>query len=326
MSFWKIMYVTLVGVLAITGGSYGAMAEQLKMVSGSVGGGYFKAAAAFSEYVAAEIPGIKITVGPGTTWANVDQLDSGKVDLAVIENVVSSLAWSGDSPTGVKYDFRMLAAVRGPSVVQAFVPVDRGIESFEQILKEKRSIRIATFERSQLVTAIAIDVLAGYGITPEKLESWGGQLIFTSLKQGFEMLGDGVADMWLTGGSFYPHPAAAALGLKGKYRLLPISSEVAGTVAAKYGMQLAEVPAGAYADSNGENEAYPSPMVVVTFAVNKDLDDDLVYNMMDALWKHREEFYAVHKQHKVFTIDFAKANVGSAPIHPGAERWYADQK
>jgi len=302
-----------------------ANAEQLKMVAGSVGGGYFKAAAALSEYVAAEMPDVKITVGPGTTWSNVDQLDSGKVDLAVIENVVSSLAWSGDSPTGDKYDFRMLAAVRGPSVIQAFVPNNRGIDSFEQIVKEKKAIRIATFERSQLVTGIAIDLLAEYGITEEKLKEWGGQLIFTSLKQGFEMLGDGMADMWLTGGSFYPHPAAAQLGLKGKYKLLPISDSVAKAVADKYGMQIAEVPAGAYADSNGENVAYPSPVVVVTFAVNKDLPDDLVYNILDALWKHREEFYAVHRQHNVFKLDFAQSNVGGAPLHPGAAKWYAEQ-
>ena len=95
-----------------------ANAEQLKMVAGSVGGGYFKAAAALSEYVAAEMPDVKITVGPNY-MVQRRPADSGKVDLAVIENVVSSLAWSGDSPTGDKYDFRMLAAVRGPSVIQA---------------------------------------------------------------------------------------------------------------------------------------------------------------------------------------------------------------
>ena len=60
-------------------------------------------------------------------------------------------------------------------------------------------------------------------------------------------------------------------------------------------MQIAEVPTGAYADSNGENVAYPSPAEVVTFAVNKDLSDDLVYNILVTL-KHREEFYAVHRR------------------------------
>ena len=64
---------------------------------------------------------------------------------------------------------------------------------------------------------------------------------------------------------------------------------------------------------------------MVTFAVNKDLPDDLVYNILDALWKHREEFYAVHRRHNVFKLDFAQSNVGSAPLHPGAAKWYAEQ-
>ncbi|WP_373090164.1 TAXI family TRAP transporter solute-binding subunit, partial [Sneathiella sp.] len=81
-------------------------AQQLDMVSGSVGGGYFKAAAALSEYVAQELPNTRIIVRPGTSWANVDQLDSGSADLAVIENVLGTLAWQGKSPTGDKYDFR----------------------------------------------------------------------------------------------------------------------------------------------------------------------------------------------------------------------------
>lgn len=311
-----------VGLLAVVNS---ASAEQLKMVSGSVGGGYYQAAAALSEYVGKEIPDTKITVMPGAGWANVDQLDSGAADLAVIENVLSTLAWKGESPTGQKFDFRMLAAVRGPSVVQAFIPADRGITSFEQIVKEKRPIRIATFERAQIVTPIALDVLAGYGITKEKLEAWGGQLIFTSIKEGFQMLGDGVADMWITGGSFYPHPSAMELGLRGNFRLLPISEEVATSVAEKYGMKLGKVPANVYADSNGENVEYPSPMLIVAFAVRTGLDDDLVYQIMDALWKHREEFYAVHEQHKVFELEFAAENVGDAPLHPGAKRWYADQ-
>lgn len=299
-----------------------ASAEQLNMVAGSAGGGYFKAAAALSQYVSDEMPEVKITVRPGTSWANVDQLDAGTADLATIENVLSTLAWKGESPTGQKYDFRMLAAVRGPSVIQAFVPEDRGVTSFEQIAAEEMPLRIATFKRSQLVTPIALDALAEYGITKDKLESWGGQLIFTSLGQGFQMLSDGTADIWISGGSYYPHHAAIELGVKGKYRLLPLSDAVAEAVADKYGMNLVEVPEGAYAKYNGESPAYKSPALIVTFAVRTGLSDDLVYNILDALWTHREAFREVHNQHGVFDLGFADTNVGMAPLHPGAKRWY----
>lgn len=301
-----------------------ASAEQLKMVSGSVGGGYYQAAAVLSDYVTKEFPDIKINVMPGTTWANVDQMDAGQVDLAVIENTTSTLAWKGESPMGQKFDFRMLAAVRGPSVVQAFIPSNRDITSFEQIVKEKRPVRIATFERSQAVTPIALDVLEAYGITQESLESWGGQLIFTSINEGFQMIGDGVADMWITGGSFYPHPSAIELGVRGPFRLLPISQEVADSVAKKYGMAVGTVPAGVYDKDGGENVAYPSPVLILAFAARTSLSDDTVYKIMDALWKHRDEFRAVHAQHQVYDLPFAAKNVGEAPLHPGAAKWYAD--
>ena len=61
-----------------------ANAEQLKMVAGSVGGGYFKAAAALSEYVAAEMPDVKITVGPGTTWSSLTNLTPVKSILQLL--------------------------------------------------------------------------------------------------------------------------------------------------------------------------------------------------------------------------------------------------
>lgn len=320
----RIFRMAAVPLTALALMSSQASAEQLKMVSGSVGGGYYQAAAVLSDYVSKEVPGLKITVMPGTTWANVDQMDTGQADLAVIENTTSTLAWKGESPMGQKFDFRMLAAVRGPSVVQAFVPTSRGITSFEQIVKEKRPVRIATFERSQAVTPIALDVLAAYGITQETLESWGGQLIFTSINEGFQMIGDGVADMWITGGSFYPHPSAIELGVRGPFQLLPISQEVADSVAKKYGMTVGTVPAGVYDKDGGENVAYPSPVLILAFAARTGLSDDTVYKVMEALWKHRDAFRAVHAQHQVYDLPFAAKNVGEAPLHPGAAKWYAD--
>jgi len=301
-----------------------ASAQQLTITTGSVGGQYFQLGAALGEYISAEIPEVSTTVIPGGGWANIDRLESGDADIAVVENVLSTLAIQGDSPTGKPYDFRMLAAVRGPSIVQAAIPKSRGITSFEQIAEEKRPLRIATFERAQIVTPIAIDVLAEYGITEEKLNSWGGQLIFTSTSEGYRMINDGVADMWITGGSFFPHPANIELGTREPFIVLPVSKEVADKVAAKYGASVGEVPAGIYKDSNGENEAYYSPMIILGFAVRTTLEDDLVYKIKDALWKHRDEFRALHDQHKLYTPEFAKTNIGKAPLHPGAERWYAE--
>jgi len=95
--------------------------ESLTLTAGSPGGGYFKAAAAFAEYIKAEVPGTSTTVIPGGGWANVERLDpaSGAADIAVLENALASMAWEGTGPTAKKYDFRMLAAFRQPGAAQA---------------------------------------------------------------------------------------------------------------------------------------------------------------------------------------------------------------
>ncbi|MGI9386800.1 MAG: TAXI family TRAP transporter solute-binding subunit [Methyloligellaceae bacterium] len=304
-----------------------ANAADLTLTAGSPGGGYFKAAAAFAEYIKAEIPGTNTTVIPGGGWANVERLtpESKLADVAVVENALSTLAWKGESPTGKKYDFRMLASFRGPSVAQAVITKSAGVKTFEEIAAKKMPIRIVTFERSQLVTPIALDILAGYGITEEKLKSWGGKIVFTSQGEGIRMILDGLADMWITGGSFFPHHKYIQLGTKKPFRLLPMSKAVAEKVAAKYGAELFQVPADIYKDANGESGSYWSPMLIIDFAVRTELPDDLVYKMTAALAKHKDEFWQIHKQHKFYKPEVAWKNVGSAPLHPGAEKWYKEQ-
>jgi uncharacterized protein len=304
-----------------------ASSADITFAAGSPGGGYFQAAAAFAEYLKAEIPNTSTTVMPGGGWANVERIapDSKQADVAVIENVLSTLAWQGETPTKKKYDFRMLAAVRGPSVAQAVIVKSTGIKSFDEIRDKKYPIRIAMFERNQIVTPVALDILAGYGLTEEKIRSFGGKVIYTSLDEGVRMINDGHADMWMTGGSFYPHPKYIQLGSKAPFLLLPIGKEVAAKVGAKYGAELMEVPGGIYKDANGENVPYQSPMMIIAFAVRKDLPDDLVYKMADILARNKEKFWKVHPQHEFYKPEVAWKNVGLAPLHPGAEKWYKEK-
>jgi TRAP transporter TAXI family solute receptor len=235
------------------------------------------------------------------------------------------MAWNGESPTKKKYDFRMMASVRGPSVAQAAIIKKIGIKTFDDIREKKYPIRIATFERAQLVTPMALDILAGYGITEDSIRSWGGRIVYGSMGQGMEMLMDGRADMWLTGGSVFPHPRFIELGTKEAFLLLPISKEVAGKVAAKYGTDIAEVPPGAYSNANGDYPPYWTPNLILALAVRTDLPDDLVYRMTDALAKQKERFWAVHPQHKFYNPETAWQHVGGAPLHPGAEKWYREK-
>ena len=152
-------------------------ADSVTFTAGSPGGGYFKAAAAFGEYIKSDIPGTSVTVIPGGGWANVERLDqaSKAADVAVLENALASMAYEGTGPTGKKYDFRMLAAFRQPGAAQALILDSVGIGSFEELKEKKPPIRITMFERHQLATGQALAVLEAYGITANDVDSWGRQ-------------------------------------------------------------------------------------------------------------------------------------------------------
>lgn len=300
--------------------------ESLTLTAGSPGGGYFKAAAAFAEYIKADIPGTSTTVIPGGGWANVERLDPAAklADVAVLENALASMAYEGTGPTARKYDFRMLAAFRQPGAAQAVIVDSAGIKTFEEIKAKKYPIKIAMFERHQLATGQALAILEAYGLSVKQIESWGGKVIYTSHGEGIRMIMDGLADMWFTGGSYFPHFQYIKLGAKKPFRLLPISKAVAQKVAKKFGQEIMEVPAGIYDGNNGKNDGYWSPATIVTFGVRTGLSEDLVYNLAKALANHKEEFWQVHKMHKFYRPEIAWKNIGTAPLHPGAAKFYKE--
>jgi len=300
--------------------------ETITLTAGSPGGGYFKAAAAFAEYIKSDIPGVATTVIPGGGWANVERLDptAKLADVAVLENALASMAYTGTGPNGKKYDFRMLAAIREPGAAQAVIVDSVGVTTFEEIKEKNLPIRIGMFERHQLATAQALAVLEAYGITEKSVNDWGGKIVFTSLGEGVRMMMDGQLDMWFTGGSYFPHSKYIELGSKKAFHLLPISKEVAQSVATKFGQEIMEVPAGVYAENNGQNVDYWSPATILTFGVRTNLDENLVYEMTKALANHKKEFWEVHKMHKFYQPEVAWKNVGTVPLHPGAARYYRE--
>ena len=73
----------------------------------------------------------------------------------------------------------MLASFRGPSLAQAAIVADTGIKSWGDIKDKKFPIRITTLKPAQMVTTIAMELMAEEGITKAKIGSWGGKIIHT---------------------------------------------------------------------------------------------------------------------------------------------------
>ena len=83
----------------------------------------------------------------------------------------------------------------------------------------------------------------------------------------------------------------------------------------------AVIPSSAY-KSNPFN--IPTLGIVTSAIVNKDLPDDLVYNMTKVFWDNHAEFVKVKSIWKKVILKDA-VNGAAIPIHPGAAKYYKEQ-
>ncbi|MEW6265092.1 MAG: TAXI family TRAP transporter solute-binding subunit [Thermodesulfobacteriota bacterium] len=297
----------------------------LTIAAGSPGGVYFKNAAAYGEIIKKVIPGASVTVTSGGGMANAERLDSGDADIGILENAVATLGFRGEPPAKKKYNYRMIAAFSGPSRAQAMILEKSGVKRFEEIKAKKYPLKVAMFEKHQLATQQAEAVFNAYGITFDDIKSWGGYVTFGSINEGFRQMEDGIVEMWFTGSSFSPHPKFIEMGTKQKFRLLPISKEVAEKVGKKFGQPIVEVPADIYKDFNGTNEPYWTMDTTLCFAVKTNMPEDVAYKLTKALVDYKDDLYAVHQQNKYYKPETAWQGVGECPLHPGAARFYKEK-
>ncbi|MBW2056855.1 MAG: TAXI family TRAP transporter solute-binding subunit [Deltaproteobacteria bacterium] len=63
--------------------------------------------------------------------------------------------------------------------------------------------------------------------------------------------------------------------------------------------------------------------VPLMLVVRKDMDEELVYNIVKVFWEHLDEVKGVSKQLQSLTLQGALQNL-SAPLHPGAVKYYKE--
>ncbi len=82
-----------------------------------------------------------------------------------------------------------------------------------------------------------------------------------------------------------------------------------------------EVPAGTYP---GQTEPILTAAQPNFFAVNADVDDEVVYQITKVMFENLPFLYSVHRATRSITLDTALTGL-PVPLHPGAVRYFAEQ-
>lgn len=285
--------------------------EFIVIGSASPGGVYFPLGLGIAKVITDNVEGVFArSETTGGSVMNCQQLGAGSLDMGMAMANVALDAYEGngsfaDNAQPVKAMFSMY-----PSVQHLIVAADSDIYTVEDLAEKTVSIDAAG-SGGEVVSLI---ILEAAGILDEVNKQNYQQLDAASA------LIDGDVDAVFFN---LPYPSQVVDVITGAIdvRFIPISEDLFDVIYEEhpyftYGV----IPEGVYQlDSD-----IPSIMVGNLMLVGQDMDEDLVYDILTAIFLESsiEELLGVHHVASFFHI--ALASETGIPLHPGAQRFFED--
>ncbi|MBQ1868137.1 MULTISPECIES: TAXI family TRAP transporter solute-binding subunit [unclassified Selenomonas] len=320
MDFGKFKKLAAIGmamvvsaaVLTGCGGDDGGK-KFLNIATGGTAGTYYPIGGAMAEILNKDIKGMNASAqSTGATVANINMLKDGSVDLAIVQNDITYYAVNGTE----MFQDKKVDNIRGiatlyPETCQ-FVTLDSsGIKS----IKDLKGKKVAVGAAGSGAEANARQILEAYGITYNDIE-----VQYLSFAEGASALKDGNVDAaFLTAG--YPTASVQDISSQNKIRLLPVDSDKAEALIAKYPFYTkTTIPAGTYA---GFNEEVQTISVMAMLVATDKVDDKLGYEIAKAIFSNLDRLQAAHSVGKLITKDGAMKGM-SLPMNTGAEKFFKE--
>jgi len=315
----RLVWFLFIAVLALTLAVSSAQAEQkfLRMASGPEGGSWYPLGSAMMSIIEKELK-ISSSNGPGGGEGNCKVVDSGRADLGWSYTHTTYNAYNGRGSFNKKYsNIRHLMSLY-PGVFQVVVPKSSKIMSYAD-LKDKR---IVPGKVGFTGTAIAELVLKAYGLTFDSIKKDGGSVSFVGYADAAALMKDGHSDCYMAVTSC-PQATIIDLDFRPGVRFLPIPPEYQKKVQElEPGLMPTVIPQAAY---KGLPADVPTVGTVTNIIVNKDVPDDVVYNIVKTLYAHWDDLKQVKKKAIEESLPEMALQGASIPVHPGAMKYYQEK-
>ncbi len=289
--------------------------DKIVLATGGNTGTYYAYGMAMGP-ILAEKTGIKFDVqSTGASKANIQLVQVEEADMAVVQNDVMYYAYTGtDLFTGEQTTDFAAVAVLYPELCQIIATKDSGIKTVADLKGKRVSVGDAgsgvEFNAKQILAAYGIDMSAdiqkqnlGFGPSADALK-------------------DGKIDAFFCVAGI-PTTAITDLAMNNEITVVAVEDEKYNELAKQYGFYTQQiVPADTY---SGMTEDVKTVAVMATYIVDKDLPEDVVYDITKAIFENKDAIAAAHV--KGTELDVNKAIDGipaEVPLHPGAEKYYKE--
>lgn len=315
-SFSRIGIVSMLLVLVIAvvaGCGQGGDKKFLNIATGGTSGTYYPIGGAMAEIFNKEIAGMNASAqSTGATVANINMLQEGSVDLAIVQNDITYYAANGiEMFKDKKVDNLRGVAVLYPETCQIVTLAETGIKNVAD-LKGKR---VAVGAAGSGAEANARQILEAYGITYDDIDAQ-----YLSFGEAASALKDGNVDAaFLTAG--YPTAAVQDISSQNKVALVPLDNDKIDAMIAKYPYYTKTViPAGTYAGVDVET---PAVSVMAMLVASDKVDDQMGYDIVKALFGNLDRIKAAHSVGKLITKEGAMKGM-PIQMNAGAEKFFKE--
>ena len=295
----------------------GAQAQNLSIATGGTGGVYYPMGGGLGAMLSKAIPGVSATAEvTGGSVANLQLIGTGKPYIAFTQADAAIDALKGeDKFKGKPIPVRTLAVLY-PNRMHVVSIEGRGVAKIGDI----KGKRVSTGSGGSATEVFAFRVIEAAGLDKDrdmKRERLGVAESVSALK-------DGKIDAFFWVGGL---PTAAVTDLANtpgvKIKMIDIAQLVPAMVK-KYGTVYIKdvIPKSTYKGMEADNQA---ATVTNLLAVHKDMNEDLAYKIVKAVFEHRDDLIRVHKEAENIKLENQKVEASSIPWHPAAIKYFAEK-
>jgi TRAP transporter TAXI family solute receptor len=290
--------------------SGGAMAQQVKLMTGPQGGSWYPLGGAIANI--GDKAGIKVQVLPGAGIANVKAIEAGKADVGFANSISTVDGIAGRAPFDAPAKNVCNVATLYPQYFQIVANADSGINS----LGDVKGKALAFQPKGNTAEFISNQALEVYGLKPGD----ASRISYVSYTDAVSLMKDNNAQLFTLGTTV---PASAIMDLASARDIKIIGFPDDKFQAMRNlnpGYTKLMIKAGSY-----PKQAQDVPAIgYATHVIARcDLDGEVVYKLLKGMVDNRADLVAIAKAMSDTTPKMMAEDIG-VPMHKGALKYYKE--
>jgi uncharacterized protein len=313
----KFIRTLFLGLLVGLGLAAAVQAQNISIATGGTGGVYYPMGGGLAAVLSKHVPGMQATAEvTGGSVDNLKLIASGKPYVAFSMSDAAQDALKGeDKFKGNKVNVRTLVVLY-PNRMHLVAIDGKGIAKFSD-LKGKR---VSTGSPGSATEVMAFRLIEAAGMDKDKdlkRERLGAAESVNAMK-------DGKIDAFFWVGGL---PTAAVSDLANtpgtKIRMID-HADLVPAMNKKYGNLYVQdvIPKTTYKGMDTDNQQATVQNILVAA---DNMDEKTAYNIVKAVFDHKPDIVAVHKEAENIKLENQKKDATPVPWHPGAVKYFAEK-